>query len=80
MVIGMSTQDRLTAVDLRDLSEKEHAALRQEAIRLGLPLSKYLARLVAERSARLLNHQEHTPMDRTPSEGLGPEASDDLPV
>lgn len=52
----MSTPDRLTAVDLRDLSEAEHAALRQEAITLGIPLSEYLRRLVTEASARLMKH------------------------
>jgi hypothetical protein len=51
----MQTQDRLTAVDLRDLTEAEHAALRQGAIAANLSLPEYLGKLVAETSKRLLN-------------------------
>lgn len=58
------TVDRLTAVDLRDLSEAEHAALRQEAIRRGLPFSEYLRQLVAETSARLLGERDRKPQTR----------------
>jgi hypothetical protein len=46
---------RLSAVDLRDLSEEEHAALRQAAIRDGISLPELLGRLVADASRRLLN-------------------------
>lgn len=59
----MQSHDRLTAVDLRDLSEVEHAALRQEAIRLGISFSEYLSRLVADKSARLVNR----PADPAPT-------------
>jgi hypothetical protein len=50
----MHTQDRLTAVDLRDLSDAEHAAIRQEAIAANLSLPEYLGKLVADTSKRLL--------------------------
>jgi len=51
----MQTQDRLTAVDLRDLTESEHAALRQAAIAANLSLPEYLGKLVADTSRRLLD-------------------------
>lgn len=47
--------DRLTAVDLNKLTEDEMSVLRQEAIRLRLPFSEYLSRLVANVSAQLLD-------------------------
>jgi hypothetical protein len=53
----MQTQDRLTAVDLRDLSEAEHAALRQGAIKANLSLPEYLGQLVADTSKRLLGRE-----------------------
>jgi hypothetical protein len=53
----MQTQDRLTAVDLRDLSEAEHAAIRQQAIAANLSLPEYLGKLVAETSKRLLSRE-----------------------
>lgn len=46
---------RLSAVDLRDLSEEEHAALRQAAIREGISLPELLGKVVADASRRLLN-------------------------
>lgn len=51
----MQTQDRLTAVDLRDLTDSEHAAIRQAAITANLSLPEYLGKLVAETSQRLLD-------------------------
>ncbi len=53
----MQTQDRLTAVDLRDLTEAEHAALRQQAIAANLSLPEYLGQLVAKTSKRLLGRE-----------------------
>ncbi len=53
----MQTQDRLTAVDLRDLTEAEHAALRQQAIAENLSLPEYLGQLVAKTSKRLLGRE-----------------------
>ena len=53
-VFGMSTIDRLAAVDLSDLSEAEMSALRQGAIILGVPFSEYLARLIGDASTRLV--------------------------
>lgn len=57
----MQTQDRLTAVDLRDLTDAEHAALRQGAIAENLSLPEYLGKLVAETSKRLLTRHEGRP-------------------
>jgi len=54
----MQTQDRLTAVDLRDLTDAEHAAIRQQAIAANLSLPEYLGQLIAETSKRLLNRHE----------------------
>jgi hypothetical protein len=51
----MQLHDRLTAVDLRDLTEAEHAALRQGAIAANLSLPEFLGDLVAKTSRRLLN-------------------------
>ena len=48
--------DRLSAVDLRDLSEDQLAALRREAMRRGLSLPDLLGQLVDEASRRLLGH------------------------
>lgn len=56
----MQTQDRLTAVDLRDLTEAEHAALRQQAIAANLSLPEYLGQLVAKTSKRLLSRERRT--------------------
>ncbi|GAA5124521.1 hypothetical protein JIN84_12795 [Luteolibacter yonseiensis] len=53
----MKAQDRLTAVDLRDLSEAEHAALRQAAITANLSLPEFLGQLVAKTSKRLLGRK-----------------------
>ena len=50
----MQLTDRLTAVDLRDLTEAEHSALRQQAIAANLSLPEYLGKLVADTSKRLL--------------------------
>lgn len=53
-----ATQDRLTAVDLRDLTDDEHTALRMGAIAANLSLPEYLGKLVAETSKRLLNRHQ----------------------
>lgn len=45
---------------------------------LSVPPAKATQIYLQSRTAAL--PVERTPMDRTPSEGLGPEASDDLPV
>jgi hypothetical protein len=52
---------RLSAVDLRDLSEAEHAALRQAAIRDGITLPELLGKVVAEASRRMLNMNQASP-------------------
>ena len=49
--------ERLTALDLRGLSEAEHAALRQAAIAAEISLSSYLAELIAEKSRRILSNE-----------------------
>lgn len=51
----MQTQERLTAVDLRDLPEHEHAALRQEAIKRGISFQEFITELVKETSKKLVH-------------------------
>lgn len=51
----MQTQDRLSAVDLRGLSDEQMSALREEAIRRGVAFSELLGQLVNEVSDRLLS-------------------------
>lgn len=46
--------NRLFAIDLRDMSQKQMTALRRAAIAAGLSLPAYLASLVDQASARLL--------------------------
>lgn len=47
--------DRLSAVDLRELSDDQLAALRAEAMRRGVSMPDLLGQLVDEVSKRLLN-------------------------
>jgi hypothetical protein len=54
MTITRCPHDRLLAVDLRDLPDSQMAALRQAAIREGVPLTDLLARLIEAASERLL--------------------------
>ena len=54
----MQTQDRLTALDLRALSDAEHAALRQAAITSNMSLSAYIANVITDKSRRML--EAHT--------------------
>lgn len=49
--------DRLSAVDLRKLSEEQMGVLRQEAMRRGVSLSELYGQLVDEVSKRLLKGQ-----------------------
>lgn len=51
-------QDRLSAVDLRALSEEQLSTLRQEAMRRGVSLPELLGQLVDEVSKRILNGQQ----------------------
>jgi hypothetical protein len=60
---AMQTFNRLAAVDLRDMSEEHHAALRRESIKLGISISDYFGKIIAETSCRLMGVAE------TPSEG-----------
>lgn len=57
---------RLIAVDLRNLSDEEMAALRQEAIRIGVPLEEHLVNIVADSSARLVARDARRPAPATP--------------
>lgn len=50
----MKTQDRLSAVDLNDLTEAQLRVLRQDAIRRKLPFSKYLAVIADEAATAML--------------------------
>lgn len=50
----MQTLARLSAVDLRSLSEDQLAALRREAMRRGVSFPELLGQLVDEISRRLL--------------------------
>lgn len=47
-------QNRLVAIDLRDLPEERMAALRRGAIRSGKSLAQFLSDLVGDASQRLL--------------------------
>lgn len=53
-----TTHDRLTAVDLRDLTEEELSLLRQGAIEKNMSLPEYLGSLVVETSKKLLNRHK----------------------
>lgn len=57
----MQTLDRLSAVDLRGLTEDELSALRREAIRRGVSFPELLGQLVTEVSKRLLEPKPHQP-------------------
>jgi hypothetical protein len=46
---------RLSAVDLRGLSDEEHTELRQAAIRLGISLPELLGKIVTVAVRRRLN-------------------------
>ena len=50
----MHKQDRLSAVDLRDLTEAQLVALREEAMRRGVTFPELLGELVSEVSTRML--------------------------
>lgn len=63
----MSTIDRLTAVDLRGLSEEELRVLRQQAITRGLSFSEYLSRLVGDASRRLVANVERARKKEAPT-------------
>jgi len=47
--------DRLSAVDLRDLSEEHMTGLRREAMRRGVSMSGLLGQLVDEMAKRIIN-------------------------
>ena len=51
---AVQTFNRLAAVDLRDMSEDLHSALRREAIRKGISISEYFGQIITEASTRLL--------------------------
>lgn len=55
MNISPQQDNRLHAIDLRELADDKMQALRQAAIRKGVTLPRLLADLVDDASARLLN-------------------------
>lgn len=57
----MTTFDPIKAVDLSNLTKEEHAALRQEAIRQRMPLSRLLGKLVAEASEKIIANEKAKP-------------------
>jgi hypothetical protein len=50
----MKTQDRLSAVDLHDVSDERMTALRREAIRRGVPFSELLGQIADEAAQKIL--------------------------
>lgn len=60
----MNTHETMVAVDLRPVPDEGMAALRQEAIRLKLPLSAYLALLLTKASEGLVEKANELASER----------------
>lgn len=69
----MSSFQRLVAIDLRELSEAEMRALRQEAISLGMPIEEYLGKVTEEASARLVKRNQELMEERSKDSPKRPE-------